>query len=154
MATVSFGAFSKRKNSTKQPATLSDQRTVTLKENCSQDHPVFICSGNNFNYNYCMWDSKYYFIEETVSLANNEIEIRCVLDPLATYKSEILASTQYVCYSSHNSSSWLADLRIPLLQSTDTNVKTQLTGIFENLLSESEELRRLIHTIIIKKTER
>lgn len=133
MASVSFGTFSKRKNSTKQPATLSDQRTVTLKEDCSQDRPVFICSGNNFNYNYCMWDSKYYFIEEIVSLANNEIEIRCVMDPLATYKSEILSSTQYVCYSSHNSSSWLADLRIPLLQSTDTNVETQLTGILSSI---------------------
>lgn len=133
MATVSFGSFSKRRNSTKQPATLSDQRTVTLKESCSQDRPVFRCTGNNFNYNYCMWDGKYYFIDEIVSLHNNEIEIHCILDPLATYKAEILASTQYVCYSSHNSSSWLADLRIPLLQSTDTNVNTQLTGILSSI---------------------
>ena len=64
MAAVSFGTFSKRKNSTKQPLSLSDQRTVTLKESCSQDRPVFVCTGNNFNYNYCMWDSKYYFIND------------------------------------------------------------------------------------------
>lgn len=133
MATVSFGSFTKRRNSTKQPATLSDQRTVTLKDSCSQDRPVFICTGNNFNYNYCMWDSKYYFIDEIVSLKNNMIEIHCILDPLATYKSEILASTQYVCYSSHNSSSWLADLRIPLLQSTQTSVNTALTGILSSI---------------------
>ena len=133
MATVSFGSFSKRKNSTKQPATLSDQRTVTLKENCSQDRPVFICSGNNFNYNYCMWDSKYYFIEETVSLANNEIEIRCVMDPLATYKTEILASTQYVSYSSQSGDAWLADDRIPLKTSTAVSASSGLTGVLSNI---------------------
>ena len=129
MAIVSFGTFSKRRNSTKQPATLSDQRTVTLKENCSQDHPVFICSGNNFNYNYCMWDSKYYFIEDTVSLANNEIEIRCVMDPLATYKSEILASTQFVSYSSQSGGTWLADNRIPV-QKNATVAKNTTTMNF------------------------
>lgn len=133
MATVSFGTFSKRKNSTKQPATLSDQRTVTLKEDCSQDRPVFICSGNNFGYNYCMWDSKYYFIEEIVSLANNEIEIRCVMDPLATYKSYIIGSTQYVSYSSQLGDTWLEDTRIPLKTSTAVSASTGLTGILSNI---------------------
>lgn len=133
MASVSFGTFSKRKNSTKQPAPLSDQRTVTLKEDCSQDHPVFICSGNNFNYNYCMWDSKYYFIEEIVSLANNEIEIRCVMDPLATYKTEIVASTQFVSYSSQAGDAWLADDRIPLKASTAVSASSGLTGVLSNI---------------------
>ena len=78
-------------------------------------------------------DGKYYFIEETVSLRNNEIEIRCVLDPLATYKTEILASTQYVSYSSYKTSDWLADTRIPLLQSTMTDYRTTLTGILSGI---------------------
>ena len=84
MASVSFGTFAKRRNSTKQPSTLSDVRTVTLKEATSQDRPIFICTGNNFNYNYCMWDGKYYFIDEIISLRNNDIEIHCIMDPLAT----------------------------------------------------------------------
>lgn len=121
MATVSFGTFTKKRNSTKQPQSLSDQKTVTLKESCSQDRPVFICTGNNFNYNYCMWDSKYYFIDEIVSLKNNLIEIHCIMDPLATYKTEILASTQYVSYSSQSGGSWLPDTRIPVLKSTQTS---------------------------------
>ena len=133
MATVSFGTFSKRKNSTKQPVSLSDQRTVALKENCSQDRPVFICTGNNFDYNYCMWEGKYYFIEETISLRNNEIEIRCVMDPLATYKSEIMASTQYVSYSSQSGDAWLADDRIPLKASTAVSAATGATGILSNI---------------------
>lgn len=126
MASASFGIFSKRRNSTKQPVSLSDVRTVTLKEGCSQDRPTFILTGNNFNYNYCMWDSKYYFITDVVSLHNNLIEVNCVLDPLATYKAEILSSTQYVAYSSINTSIWLPDTRIPLLKnaSVDKNVTT------------------------------
>ena len=133
MASVSFGTFSKRKNSTKQPVSLSDQRTVALKENCSQDRPVFICTGNNFDYNYCMWEGKYYFIEETISLRNNEIEIRCIMDPLATYKTEILASTQFVSYSSLHGDNWLADDRIPLKASTAVSANSGLTGVLSNI---------------------
>ena len=133
MATVSFGTFSKRKNSTKQPLTLSDQRTVALKENCSQDRPIFKCTGNNFNYNYCMWDNKYYFIDEIISLRNNEIEIHCIMDPLATYKAEILASTQYVSYSSQSGDTYLADTRIPLKTSASVSADSALTGILSNI---------------------
>ena len=130
MATVKFGVFSKKRNSTKQPTTeLSDSRTVTLKESTSQDKPVFICTGNNFNYNYCAWDGKYYFIDEIISLLNNEIEIHCVMDPLATYKTEILASTQFVSYSSQSGGTWLADNRIPV-QKNATVAKNTTTMNF------------------------
>ena len=131
MASVKFGTFAKRRNSTKQPTSeLSDNRTVTLKEATSQDRPIFICTGNNFNYNYCEWDGKYYFIDEIISLRNNEIEIRCIMDPLATYKTEIMASTQFVSYSSQAGNAWLADTRIPVLKSTITTKSTAAMGIF------------------------
>lgn len=130
MATVSFGTFSKKRNSTKQPVSLSDQRTVTLKESCSQDRPVFICTGNNFSYNYCMWDSKYYFIDQIISLHNNLIEIHCVMDALATYKSYILAGTHFVSYSSQAGNTWLADDRIPVLKSTVASKSTAGLPIF------------------------
>lgn len=132
MATVKFGTFAKRRNSTKQPTTeLSDSRTVYLKESCSQDKPVFICTGNNFNYNYCEWDSKYYFIVEIISLRNNEIEVHCILDALATYKSDILASTLFVSYSSQSGGTWLPDTRIPVLKSTTTARSTaSLASLF------------------------
>ena len=133
MASVQFGTFSKRRNSTKQPTAFTDSRTVTLKESCSQDRPIFICTGNDFNYNYCIWDSKYYFIDEIISLKNNLIEIHCILDPLATYKADIIASTQFVSYSSEQTSAWLADTRIPLLQSTTTSHATGLTGILSTI---------------------
>ena len=124
MASVQFGTFSKRRNSTKQPTAFTDSRTITLKESCSQDRPVFICTGNDFNYNYCIWDNKYYFIDEIISLKNNMIEIHCILDPLATYKAEILASTQFVSYSSQLGDTWLVDTRIPLKKNATVAKRT------------------------------
>lgn len=114
MPQVSFGSFSKRRNSTKRPASLSDTRDVKLKETTSFDAPTFIIQGNDFNYNYAMWGSRYYFIVDIRSVHNNLTEIDCVVDPLATYKTEILASTQYVCYSNVSGGIWLPDTRIPV----------------------------------------
>ena len=131
MPTVSFGTFSKRRNSTKQPVTLSDQRTVRLKETTSVDHPTFILTGDQFDYNYAQWGSRYYFIEDIRSAHNGLTEVDCVLDVLATYKAEILSSTQYVCYSSVSGGNWLADTRIPVLKSTIVSKATAaMTGLF------------------------
>ena len=116
MPTIYLGSFAKRRNSTKQPTTeLSDSRTIKLKENTSYDSPTFILTGNNLDYNYAKWDNRYYFITDTRSIHNDLMEVDCVLDPLATYKAEIIASTQFVSYSS-SGTAWLADTRIPLLK--------------------------------------
>ena len=124
MPTVNFGSFSKRRNSTKQPVSLSDQRTVRLKETTSLDAPTFIITGDDFNYNYAQWGNRYYFIVDVRSVHNGLTEIDCVLDPLATYKAEILASTQYVAYSSVSGGVWLADTRLPVLKSVSAAKQT------------------------------
>lgn len=135
MPTVNFGSFSKRRNSTKQPTTeLSDARIVKLKESTSVDAPTFILTGNNFNYNYAAWDNRYYFIVDIRSLHNNLIEVDCVLDPLATYKSDILASTQYVAYSSVSGGAWLADTRLPVLKSV---VSAKATASISSLFNSN-----------------
>ena len=48
-------------------------------------------------------------------MCNDIWEVSCVMDVLATYKTEILASTQFVCYSSALGDTWLMDNRIPVL---------------------------------------
>ncbi|MBO5809838.1 MAG: hypothetical protein J6R32_03315 [Bacteroidales bacterium] len=134
MPTVNFGSFSKRRNSTKQPASLSDQRTVKLKETTSIDAPTFIITGDDFDYNYAQWGNRYYFITDIRSVHNGLSEIDCVLDPLATYKSEILASTQYVAYSSVSGGAWLADTRLPVLKSVTA---AKQTAAISSLFNES-----------------
>lgn len=124
MANVSFGTFSKRRNSTKQPTGLSDTRNVKLKDMTSIDRPTFVLTGNDFHFNYAEFDSRYYFVDDIRSVHNGLTEVDCVSDVLATFKSDILASTQYVCYSSQQGDIWLADTRIPVLKSTTASKST------------------------------
>ena len=136
MATVKFTTFAKRRNSTKQPTSVTwDTRSTTyLKESTSQDAPIFKVTGNNFNYNYCEWDGKYYFIHDIESLINNEIAVHCVLDPLATYKSYITASTQFVSYSaSETLQAYLTDTRIPVLKNAKASKSVaSMSSLFGN----------------------
>lgn len=130
---IRLGSFSKRRNSTKQPTNsdLTDVRTVRLKESTSIDNPTFILTGDLFNVNYAKYDTRYYFVVDIRSVKNGLTEIDCVLDVLATYKTEIIGSTQFVTYSSHNSSSWLPDTRIPVLKSTSVHSNTaSMSGLF------------------------
>ena len=121
MPSVSFGNLSKRRNSTLRPSGLSDTRKVKLKEATSIDNPTFIIQGNDFDYNYAKWDNRYYFVDNVVSRHDSLTEITCVLDVLATYKDEILASTQYVTYSNVSGGQFLVDTRIPVLTETHTS---------------------------------
>ena len=130
---VSFGIFSKRRNSTKQPSGLSDTRKVSLKKPTSLDAPVFEITGDNFNYNYAQDGSNYYFIDDIVSLHNGMSEVHCILDVLATYKAYILASTQFVTYSNHKSSIWLPDTRVPITQETITRAKAVVNPEFSKI---------------------
>ena len=132
MPAVDFGTFSKKRNSTQQPTNeLSDSRTVKLKELTSYDAPTFILTGDEFAYNYGKWGNRYYFIGDVRSIHNNLCEVDCVLDPLATYKADILASIQFVLYSSLKSSNWLKDTRIPILASESCSRSSASLGIFD-----------------------
>lgn len=114
MPSVSFGSFSKRRNSTKQPTNeLSDQRDCKLKQTTSYDNPTFIITGDDFNYNYCSWNGRYYFITDIRSMHNGLTEIDATIDVLATYKTEILNTTAYVVYDSVANTE-LVDNRLPM----------------------------------------
>jgi len=117
--TVYFKKESKKRNSTKQ-ATFTTSFNVVLKDATSIDNPTFLIEAASFDYNLAKWDNRYYFIDNIVSVRHNLWEVTCILDVLATYKADILASTQFVSYSSYNPSVWLPDTRIPVL--TDTHV--------------------------------
>ena len=89
--------FSKRVNSTLQP-TGGTQITVVLKENCSLENPVFIVSTPITDYTYVEAFGHYYFVTDIVNINATQSEIHCGLDPMATYKSEIGATSAYVVY--------------------------------------------------------
>lgn len=122
--TVYFGNVTKRRNSTLQPS-VSNGYDCIIKEATSLDHPTFILEhSGTFAYNYCKWSNSYYFVDDVISRRNNIWEVSCVMDVLATYKTEILASTQFVCYSSYKTSDWLVDTRVPILAKGSAHKQT------------------------------
>lgn len=126
------GKVSKRRNSTLQPS-LSASFDVLLKTPTSLHSPTFTINASAFDYNYLKWDDRYYFVTDVVARNNNLWDVSAVIDVLATYKADILASTQYVSYSSEQGNAWLADTRIPVLRSTLASKNTTPTGVLSRI---------------------
>lgn len=119
--TLKFGQIAKRRNSTYIPtaAEMSTELSATLKDGCSDTAPVFLISAASFPYNYVQWGSRYYFVTDVNYTRNNLFTVSCTIDVLATYKAAILATTQYVAYSSVSGGAWLPDTRLPILDSRE-----------------------------------
>ena len=111
--------FSKKPNSTKIPATTGpdavsfNSKTVTLKKPTSVLNPVFILNGYNLSYNYVKWGSRYYFVDDIVIVSNEVAEYHCSTDVLATYKTVIGSSTQYVTRAASAAISTINDAIYP-----------------------------------------
>lgn len=130
--TVYFANVSKKRNSTLQ-GTFSVSYDCVLKAPTSLDRPTFLVSAATMDYNAAKMGDRYYFIDDVVSVRNGQWEVYCILDVLATYKADILASTQYVCYSANSAKTWLADTRIPVQRDVTYDEKLGLdTGMFSS----------------------
>ena len=104
--------FSKRKNSTKIPTSGTDL-TVVLKNGTSLENPTFILNNANaFNITYIKAFNHYYFVSDVRYIHKDVVEVDCVQDVLATYKSTITGSQQYILRSASD-----YDVKIP-----DSNV--------------------------------
>ena len=91
-----YSGFSKKPNSTKRPSGSGTAKTVTLKNPTSVINPVFILTGYDLSYNYVVWGSRYYYVDDIIIVHNDVAEYHCSTDVLATYKTSIGSSTQYV----------------------------------------------------------
>lgn len=94
-----FSGFSKEHNSTKQP-TGGTAVSCYLKDDTSLINPVFILDGADFTTNYVQWGNRYYFVDDVVSIRNSAVELHCSVDALASWKTQIGSSMQYVTRSS------------------------------------------------------
>lgn len=120
---VSFSNGAKRKNSTKQ-LPMGSAHQCTFKNGCTVLKPTLLLELGDSNfppYSAFKIGERYYHITNINSLRNNLFEVSGEVDALATYKSQILASTQYVQYSSVLSSAWLPDTRIPVNRNAITS---------------------------------
>ena len=107
-----YSGFSKENNSTKQPSGGTAVLCV-LKENTSVVNPVFILQGANFHTNYVKWNDRYYFVDDVVSIRNDAVELHCSVDALASWKSAIGASHQYVTRSASDYDPGIIDSLYP-----------------------------------------
>lgn len=115
--TVKFYSFSKRQNSTKQPAANSEVLTlssVELKEECNFINPVLklngLTSGATFvpgmyNYVYIPLWLRYYFIRDWRYI-NGLWEVELIVDAMASFKTAIGNTQTYIerCASSSDGS--------------------------------------------------
>lgn len=127
-----FTGFSKKKNSTKVPTGTGTAVTASLKRQTSYHNPVFVLSPvtgvNMEDISYIKYGSHYYFVTDITVVPNNVYEISCAEDPMATHRSEILGSKQYVLYSASDNRPFVPDPRIPKQSEVMTKKFTPAEG--------------------------
>lgn len=124
--TVGFTSSSKRENSTKQ-LIMSTTHSCTFKNGCSMLTPTLFLEldGNSFpSYTAFKIENRYYKVKDIRSVRNNLFEIDGKIDVLATYKSNILATTAYVLYDTVPNTE-LVDNRLPMKTSKSVQASTQ-----------------------------
>lgn len=113
---VQFGTTSKKVNSTDQP-TMTASYSCVLKEGCSIINPVIIIDrkvvGHNYNTAYIADFGRYYWIRDIV-YENARQYFYLDVDVLATYKSTIGNSTQYVLRAAYEYNEYVIDQYYPV----------------------------------------
>lgn len=130
MQITCYSGFSKRINSTKQPSG-GTVVSCTLKEPTSVMNPVFLLTNYSLAYNYIQWGARYYFVNDIVVVHNNLAEFHCTTDVLATFKSDIGSSSEFVLRASGAYNPYVTDVLYPALADTDL-VNLSLSGLAVN----------------------
>lgn len=134
MTIILFPAFSKKRNSTLRPVDGGYQVNCVLKAPTTKHRPTFELRRNCIptgadDVEYVKWGERYYFVNDIRYTTNDIIEIDCLLDCLATYKSDILASTQFIERSTHMYNPDIPDnLNCPTLEVIKTTTSLALPG--------------------------
>lgn len=98
---ITLMRVNKKINSTRRTATAELEVNCQFKAPCSDLNPEFTLTvhhgEHNINYyNMILADGKYYNITDVTYEAYDVCTVSCSIDVLATYKNDILATTQYV----------------------------------------------------------
>lgn len=120
MATAYIYSFSKRHDSTATP-TGGTSVDVLLKGGCDILTPVFTLNYSGVpTFNYMSFEGRYYFVTGIRSVRQDLWEISTKADSMASWKSDIKASSPYVLYYTHNNTE-IVDRRL--------SVKTSKTEV-------------------------
>ena len=138
---IRIGTLAKENNSTKRINVSGTTTTgftnldVQLKDNVSLHAPIIMINDSSYNpeWNYVYIEKwkRFYFIRESTITTGMIWDVQLVEDVLATWKTEIAASTCYVSRSASNGSDYLPDSA----WSHTTDIYTSQTGIDINMNS-------------------
>ena len=132
MASATIYNTSKRHNSTSVPSG-GTPIDVQLKGGCDLNKPVFLLYYDDSlglpSMSEIGFGGRYYFVDSIRSIRDNLYEVSCSVDALATYKTEILATSAFVKYYSHNNTE-IVDTR---LSTKTTKSLTVNQGMFTTL---------------------
>lgn len=113
MATATFYNTAKRHNSTLIPTGGTDIN-VYLKDGSDLITPVFKLNYSGVpSWSMLKFEGRYYFITDIYSLRQDLWEVSAAVDVLATYKSNITGSTQFILYA-NTANSEIVDSRLPV----------------------------------------
>lgn len=126
---ATFYNLAKRTDSTKIPTSTGTVISVNLKEGTDLDNPIFQMQTNVLGYNYLLFDGHYYFITGRRYVYNNLFEISCTIDALASYRSKIKSSTQYVLRSTVSPNYNLIDNSYATEAEPDVRFSTTTMGL-------------------------
>ena len=126
--TLELYTFSKKLNSTKQPLGSGTTVSAALKDNTSVLNPTFILKTFDTSKNYIKWGSRYYFVDDIVIISNDHAEYVCRTDVLATFKTVIGNSSQYVLRAASQYNPYIVDTKYPAKASASLS-QTLLSGL-------------------------
>ena len=124
MTIKTWTSFSKRRNSTKQPTGSGNDKTITLKHPTSIINPVFLLTDYNLADNYCQWGTRYYFIDDIILVNAGQAEYHCSVDSMASWKTGIGTSTEFVARSASSYDTALIDTIYPTKAGVITHTET------------------------------
>lgn len=128
MSIIRLYNFAKDRNSTKRPTADPVVCTGTFKDAVDLVHPsVLMTDPEGFiqsGYNYCYIPSvgRYYYIDNITMQTSNLALLTLTEDVLATYKTQIGNSSQYVLRSASNYNAQVMDTMYPLLTGKSCDV--------------------------------
>lgn len=125
-------SFSKRKNSTKRPSGGTEVE-VTLKQPCSLENPSFILKdANAFSIDYVEAFGHYYFVSDKTHITNDNVQVDCVQDVLATYKTQIGNTTALIARSSSTYDTHLKDDMVSIKNSYVAEESSPYSFVFDD----------------------
>lgn len=122
---VTFYTFSKDQKSTARPSSGGTSKTVRLKDGCSILRPVLMMNrasyDHDWNYVYISDFGRYYRVTDTV-YDNAICEVHLNVDRLASWKTQIGSSSQYVVRSASSYDGLIIDRLYPLKAYEQENI--------------------------------